>query len=143
MTFIKTSEKNSKILRWRLELENFDYDVVYKQGKTNVVADALSRMPKTESGEVNYHRINDSDNDSIVRQTPSESETIHSTDTSNDYYIHFANRPINYYRNQIIFRLSKIDTIINEEMFPNFKRTTIVKESFEKSENYKTSKKFS
>lgn len=43
LTFINTSTKNFKILRWRLELENFDYEIKYKEGKTNVVADALSR----------------------------------------------------------------------------------------------------
>lgn len=65
LTFIKTSEKNSKILRWRLELENFDYDVIYKQGKANLVADALSRFPldetlKEPTNELNLHKLNDS-----------------------------------------------------------------------------------
>ena len=46
MINIKNSTKNLKILRWRLDLENFDYEVQYREGKTNVVADALSR--KTE-----------------------------------------------------------------------------------------------
>lgn len=45
LTFIKPSDKNSKILRWRLDLEIFDYEVKYKEGKSNVVADALSRIP--------------------------------------------------------------------------------------------------
>ena len=34
-----------RILRWRLKLSEYDYDVVYKAGKTNVNADALSRNP--------------------------------------------------------------------------------------------------
>lgn len=34
-----------RILRWRLKLAEYDYDVVYKAGKTNVNADALSRNP--------------------------------------------------------------------------------------------------
>nr|XP_049466988.1 uncharacterized protein LOC125908330 [Anopheles coluzzii] len=49
LTFIKTSTRNSKILRWRLELENFDYDIQYKEGKANVVADALSRKDETNT----------------------------------------------------------------------------------------------
>lgn len=34
----------SKLTRMRLELEEFDYDIQYVQGKTNVGADALSRI---------------------------------------------------------------------------------------------------
>jgi transposase InsO family protein len=35
--------KNLKILRWRLELANYSYDIVYRPGKLNAPADALSR----------------------------------------------------------------------------------------------------
>ena len=35
--------KNEKIQRWRLELSNFHYDVVYRPGADNRVADTLSR----------------------------------------------------------------------------------------------------
>ena len=35
--------KNAKILRWRLELQQFDYDIVYRAGKLNTAPDALSR----------------------------------------------------------------------------------------------------
>jgi len=34
-----------RIFRWRLKLAGYEYDVVYKAGKTNVNADALSRNP--------------------------------------------------------------------------------------------------
>lgn len=37
--------KNEKILRWRLELSCFSFDISYRDGKKNVVADALSRVP--------------------------------------------------------------------------------------------------
>lgn len=30
---------------WRIKLAEYDYDIVYKAGKTNVNADALSRNP--------------------------------------------------------------------------------------------------
>lgn len=36
--------KNEKIERWRLELSCFRYDIVYRPGKQNLVADALSRV---------------------------------------------------------------------------------------------------
>lgn len=36
--------KNEKILRWRLELASFSYDIVYRKGAENVVADSFSRI---------------------------------------------------------------------------------------------------
>ena len=35
--------KNDKVLRWRIELSPFQYDIVYRPGKDNQAADALSR----------------------------------------------------------------------------------------------------
>ena len=42
--------KNDKILRWRLDLAVFSFDIVYRPGELNVTADALSR---TKCGAVN------------------------------------------------------------------------------------------
>lgn len=39
--------KNEKIQRWRLDLASFKYDIVYRPGKQNDVADALSRVCAT------------------------------------------------------------------------------------------------
>ncbi|XP_054285284.1 uncharacterized protein LOC129001850 [Macrosteles quadrilineatus] len=36
--------KNDKIMRWRLELSSYSYDIVYRPGKLNVAADSLSRV---------------------------------------------------------------------------------------------------
>ncbi|KAL6421531.1 hypothetical protein ACFW04_014290 [Cataglyphis niger] len=45
MWFKNAQDANMRILRWRLKLAEYDYKVVYKAGKTNVNADALSRNP--------------------------------------------------------------------------------------------------
>ena len=36
--------KIDKIMQWRIELSRYCYDIVYRQGKFNVVSDALSRV---------------------------------------------------------------------------------------------------
>lgn len=59
----KLKDPNSKLTRWRLRLEEFDYKVVYKKGKENSNVDALSRIEinihNTESNKesVNEHKI--------------------------------------------------------------------------------------
>ena len=35
--------KNKKIMRWRMLLSEFDFDIMYRWGKFNSVSDALSR----------------------------------------------------------------------------------------------------
>lgn len=37
-------DPNSKLLRWRIKLDEFDYNIIYKKGKLNTNADALSRI---------------------------------------------------------------------------------------------------
>jgi len=39
----KSKIKNDKIMRWRMELSCFDFDIVYRPGKENVAPDAFSR----------------------------------------------------------------------------------------------------
>lgn len=38
-------DPGSRLMRWRLKLEEFEYEIVYKVEKTNVNTDALSRVP--------------------------------------------------------------------------------------------------
>lgn len=38
-------DPGSRLIRWRLKLEEFEYDIIYKKGKINTNADALSRFP--------------------------------------------------------------------------------------------------
>ena len=39
-----TKIKNAKLLRWRIELSQFEYDIVYRAGKFNTAADTMSRI---------------------------------------------------------------------------------------------------
>lgn len=38
-------DSNSKLMRWSLILQEYDYEVKHIKGKSNVVADCLSRAP--------------------------------------------------------------------------------------------------
>ena len=48
-----TKNKSSRINRWRLNLAEFDYKVIYKKGILNANADALSRIESEVAREVN------------------------------------------------------------------------------------------
>ena len=57
----KLKEPNSRLIRWRIKLSEYDYEIAYKRGKENHVADALSRI------EINFNENNDfDDSESII-----------------------------------------------------------------------------
>jgi hypothetical protein len=37
-------DPSSRLMRWRLKLEEYEYDIEYTKGKDNTAADALSRV---------------------------------------------------------------------------------------------------
>lgn len=62
-------DPNSKLTRWRLKLAEYDYTVIYKKGKQNTNADALSRVKifhnSIESLAVNF---DDNEDDNIINR---------------------------------------------------------------------------
>ena len=46
LVYVKTSKLGAAQIRWLSELALFDFDIVYRTGRTNHVADALSQRPK-------------------------------------------------------------------------------------------------
>ena len=42
-------DPRSRLLRWRLQLEKFEYNIVYKRGSSNTNADTLSRIHVAET----------------------------------------------------------------------------------------------
>ena len=60
--FKNSTDLTSRVSRWRIKLNTYDFDIIYKAGKTNVNADALSR--------------NSVDNNILVVQTGSKAGKI-------------------------------------------------------------------
>ena len=48
LCYIKSSKLGATQICWLSELALYDFDIVYHSGKSNLVADALSRCPKVE-----------------------------------------------------------------------------------------------
>ena len=48
--------KNEKILRWRMDLATFNYDIFYRTGKENVAPDTLTRAALSSESLQNLHK---------------------------------------------------------------------------------------
>jgi len=89
-------EPNMKLQRWKLKLNEYDFEIKHIQGKENHIADALSRIKINETfiGDTQYE-----DNDSEADTTLA---TIHSASEDGSQYIQITERPINHFNRQII-----------------------------------------
>lgn len=78
-------DPGSRLIRWRLKLEEYDYEIVYKKGKLNANADALSRFP------VNVLQDNEG-SDSIIcnpAMTSNDEEVSHDSPSTSETYEQF------------------------------------------------------
>jgi len=76
--FSVSNDPGSRLIRWRLKLEEYDYEIIHKAGRANANADALSRNVKRNTGEEeeeerNIHLIKD-DTDNL--RIPTEKEKL-------------------------------------------------------------------
>ena len=53
LVYVKTSKLGAAQIRWLSELALYDFDIVYRTGRSNLVADALSRRPEAEGENYN------------------------------------------------------------------------------------------
>lgn len=101
LTFSLSSKNtNHRLRRWKSYLEEHDYTILYKPGKSNVVADALSRI-----------------------EANALTSTQHSAENDDSHYIPTTEAPLNAFRNQVVLELASEDSVQVENPFPGFKRT--------------------
>lgn len=93
-------EPNSRLTRWKLKLSEYNYTVVYKQGKCNLNADALSRVEihneEASSLAVNYSEKHPS-------ETNSTTATAHTSAENPILEIPISDEPLNKFNRQISF----------------------------------------
>lgn len=113
-------EPNSKLVRWRLKLEEYDYEIVYKKGTLNRNADALSRI-KIDGGNIADVNMNVSENLS----------TIHSCEENLDDGISISEKPLNEFNIQLVLDKSAGKPMMRvENVFRNKQRRTIEEPDF-------------
>lgn len=105
--------------RWKAIIEEHNYELFYKPGKSNVVADALSRPPQ-----INLLPT------SSEHETGSLEDTVHSDDSSPHNLIPFANEPINVFKNQIFFKIDEFPSHHFQITFPTYHRHIITEQVF-------------
>jgi hypothetical protein len=93
--FLRTKEeRQGRLARWAIELQQFDFDVIYVKGQTNVVADHLSRHPLPSISQlhadenVNWSKLQSSDSslDAIREKAATGSSRSFVTDTEGVLY---------------------------------------------------------
>lgn len=153
LTFaLNLKDPHHKLVRWKLRLEEFDYEIRHRPGRQNVVADGLSRMPnetdelETAPEEINFNSIEQKDSsngpnnpqDAIFiedvnnndQDGSSDDMTVHSADTDDGQFIPMTELPLNYFKNQIIIQIGENEEEKYEEIFPSVFRRTITKLMF-------------
>ena len=109
----KIKEPNSRLTRWRLKLEEFDYQIKYKKGKENVVADALSRIevnaletdsvtPNISSDTANLQDFDLEKPEERIPEENSSEASLHSNRECDGKMLPISELPVNYAARRLI-----------------------------------------
>lgn len=107
-------EPGSRLTRWRLKLSEYNFTTVYKQGKQNTNADALSRIEINNEDAMSI-AVNVSEkshstvgSETLTAPTPtdnSDTETIHTSNETPILEVPITDDPLNKFSRQICFVL--------------------------------------
>ncbi|XP_055383292.1 uncharacterized protein LOC129613316 [Condylostylus longicornis] len=89
-------EPNSKLQRWKIRLNEYEFDIEYLRGKENRVADFLSRI-NTNKQEINLNDISEN----VNRENDTDMATIHSGVEDLHDHIPIVDHIVNTYLTQI------------------------------------------
>lgn len=120
---LSNKNNNSKMKRWKAILEEHNYELQYKPGKSNIVADALSRPPQASQ---------------INSLTPTE----HSDESSSQNLIPSIEVPINAFKNQILLQIGTTSDHKFEIVFPTYHRHTVTEPDYNQEKLKEILKKF-
>lgn len=105
-------EPNSKLQRWKIKLNEYDFNIAYIKGKENVIADGLSRI--VVDAEVNLNELFEDD-----------LSTVHSAETDSTYFIKITENSINIFKNQLILKYAQKESITKRILYKQKIRTII------------------
>lgn len=103
-------EPNSRLTRWRLKLSEYDFTIIYKQGKANTNADALSRI-EINNDEISSFIVNPTEeapslNDSRTITVPevddSKTITVHTDEENPILEVPITDDALNKFSKQLI-----------------------------------------
>ena len=115
---------NHRLVHWQLALNEFKFEIRYRPGKQNVVADSLSRVRQ----ELN---LNEEDLPAPSQENSSSDDaTVHSADTDDSEFIPCTEKAVNEFSNQIILKIGPNEQNDYETIFPRVYRRTITKFNF-------------
>lgn len=135
---------NAKLKRWKARIEEYNHELIYKPGRSNYVADALSRLRTSVNHISDESTVTASEVDSQATRTASEADgndsqitrtasetreddvfstgsTIHSATQDASDLIPHMEVPINVFKNQIIIKIG-IELQSSETPHNNFHR---------------------
>lgn len=114
---ISNKNSNVKMKRWKCTLEEYNYELRYKPGRQNVVADALSRTVQKDNNSITP----------INSLTP----TQHSAESSPETLIPSVESPINVFKNQLLISVDDTSTYQFNVVFPSIHRHTITEPHYD------------
>lgn len=124
-------DPNSKLIRWKIRLNEYEFDIKHVEGKDNKVADALSRIREVNA--ITAKRKHKCEicnkmfskknllrkhlDEHLKKRPPSPTSTIHSADEDGHNFFKISEKPLQHYKNQIKIDNSKDNKTTHERIF--------------------------